>query len=84
MLIYTYAQRVPLRGYGLTSHTLKRMKHAELSMENIALQPHILIIEDEPGPRDALKMILRPFFRLHTAESAEGALQILRAHPIES
>jgi putative nucleotidyltransferase with HDIG domain len=59
------------------------MKHAELSMENIALQPHILIIEDEPGPRDALKMILRPFFRLHTAESAEGALQILRAHPIE-
>lgn len=38
----------------------------------------ILIIEDEAGPRDALKMILRPFFNLYTADNAHTAMRLLR------
>lgn len=40
-------------------------------------------MEDEPGPRNALKVILRPFFHLLTAESAHAALQLLNEQHID-
>ncbi len=43
----------------------------------------ILIVEDEPGPRDALRMILRPFFTLHTADNALTAMRVLRDQPVD-
>jgi len=43
----------------------------------------ILVIEDEPGPRDALKVILRPFYNVHIAAQGETALQILNDQPID-
>lgn len=46
-------------------------------------KPTILIVDDEPGPRNALKMILRPFFHLHTAESAQAALRLLNERHID-
>lgn len=46
-------------------------------------QPTVLVIDDEAGPRDALKVILRPFFNIHTAENAKSALDILRNEPID-
>jgi putative two-component system response regulator len=47
------------------------------------LQPTILIVEDEVGPREALKMILRPFFNLYSVDSADVALQVLKEQPID-
>lgn len=44
----------------------------------------VLIVEDERGPRVALATILRPFFKVHTAESAEAAADILRSHHIDA
>lgn len=46
-------------------------------------KPTILIVDDEPGPRNALKMILRPFFHLHTAGSAQAAAHLLKEHHID-
>lgn len=46
-------------------------------------KPSVLIVEDEAGPREALKMILRPFFNLHAVESAAAAQQVLKEHKID-
>jgi len=42
----------------------------------------ILIVDDEPDVLFSLKGLLRHDFELHTAESGEEALEILRQHPI--
>ena len=46
-------------------------------------QANILIVEDEQGPREALKLILSPYFNLYTVDRAEVAEQILETHPID-
>lgn len=46
-------------------------------------KPTVLVIDDEAGPRDALKVILRPFFNVQSAENACAALDILSQHPVD-
>jgi putative nucleotidyltransferase with HDIG domain len=46
-------------------------------------RPTILIVEDEPGPRDALRIILRPFYSLLAVETAEAALRLMREQPVD-
>lgn len=46
-------------------------------------RPSILIVEDEPGPREALKVILRPFYRLYAVDRAEAALELLEDHQVD-
>ncbi|MCX5723550.1 MAG: response regulator [Nitrospirae bacterium] len=41
------------------------------------------MIDDQRGPRDALKAILRPFFTIQTADSASAALDILNSQQID-
>lgn len=43
----------------------------------------ILIVDDEIGPRESLKMILKPFYKIETAENALKALEILREKEID-
>ncbi len=54
-----------------------------LSQESAKKKPTLLVIDDEAGPRDALRVILRPFFNVETAESASAAIDVLRSHPID-
>ncbi len=49
----------------------------------MASQGNILIIEDEPGPSLALKMILKPYYQVYSAERGEAALEILKTTPID-
>lgn len=49
----------------------------------MASQGNILIIEDEPGPALALKMILKPYYQVYSAERGEAALEILKTTPID-
>ena len=53
------------------------------SPEMLAHKPTVLIVEDEAGPRDALKVILRPFFHIQSAESARAAVEVLNSHCID-
>src|SRR2546425_2046679 len=41
----------------------------------------ILIVEDEPGPQEALTLVLRPFFDIYRAEGADAALQTIKDIP---
>lgn len=47
------------------------------------IKPTILVVDDEFGPRDALKVILRPFFNIRVAENAQSALHILNNEAID-
>lgn len=53
------------------------------SSDNSLGKPSVLIVDDETGPRDALKVILRPFFTIHAAGSAQAALQVLSQQHID-
>ncbi len=49
----------------------------------MAAQGNVLIVEDEAGPALALKMILKPYYDVYTAERGEAALAILKSTPID-
>lgn len=46
-------------------------------------RPVILIVEDEEGPRNALKIILRPFYELAITGNRHEAMQALLTQPID-
>ncbi len=48
-----------------------------------AAQPTVLVIDDEAGPRDALKIILRTFCNVRSAENARTALEVLDQEPVD-
>jgi len=51
--------------------------------DKLTQKPTVLVIDDEAGPRDALKVILRPFFNIQSAESAQAAIDVLKHQPID-
>ena len=54
------------------------------ALRNMPTQkPTVLVIDDEAGPRDALKVILRPFFNIQSAESAQAAINVLNHQQID-
>ncbi|RJP60680.1 MAG: hybrid sensor histidine kinase/response regulator [Deltaproteobacteria bacterium] len=42
----------------------------------------VLIVDDELGPRESLRMILKPIFNVHTAENGEKALEFIKQKPV--
>jgi len=51
--------------------------------EPLKPKPTLLVIDDEAGPRDALRVILRPFFNIQAAESASAAIAVLNSQPVD-
>src|SRR5262245_36694688 len=45
--------------------------------------PRILVVDDEPGPREALLAILHPKYRVMMAENGPDALQLLSTSPAD-
>ena len=43
----------------------------------------ILVVDDERGPRESLRMILAPTFKVPTASSSVDALALLRSEPVD-
>ena len=41
-------------------------------------QPEILVIDDEIGPRESLRMLLKPDYQVHTADCVETGLKFLK------
>ena len=39
--------------------------------------PRVLVVDDEEGPREAIRMILKPLYDVHTAANGEEALAVL-------
>ena len=44
---------------------------------------NILIVDDELGPRESLRMILKPEYNVYTAEDGYKALNIIKQQPID-
>jgi len=42
----------------------------------------VLIVDDELGPRESLRMILKPISNVYTAENGEKALEFIRQEPV--
>src|SRR5947209_5925467 len=40
--------------------------------------PKVLVIDDEMGPRESLRMLLKPNYQVHTADSVEAGIRLLR------
>ncbi len=43
----------------------------------------ILIVDDEIGPRESLRMILKPHYNIYTAENGDKAIELLRQFEID-
>jgi signal transduction histidine kinase len=48
-----------------------------------AIKPHILVVDDEMGPRESLKMILNPYYNVHVAERGGQAVELLGKFPLD-
>jgi len=46
-------------------------------------QANILVVDDERGPRESLRMILQPSYRVCTARNGNEALEILRTSAVD-
>src|SRR5437868_9715140 len=40
--------------------------------------PHVLVIDDEMGPRESLRMLLKPNYQVHTADCVEAGINLLK------
>jgi len=49
----------------------------------MARQGSVLVVDDELGPRESLRMILRPLFEVKTASNGQEALQCLQQEKID-
>jgi response regulator RpfG family c-di-GMP phosphodiesterase len=47
-------------------------------MEMKANAPNVLIVDDEIGPRESLRMILKPNYNIYTAENGHKALEMIQ------
>ncbi len=54
-----------------------------ISQDGSQTKPTVLVVDDEAGPRDALKVILRPFFNIRSADNAQAALDVLSHESID-
>ncbi len=45
--------------------------------------PLILVVDDEVGPRESLRMILKPLYEVHTASGGQEALDLMRSKDID-
>ncbi len=43
---------------------------------------NILVVDDELGPRESLRMILKPFSNVHTVENGQLALDFIKQKPV--
>lgn len=46
-------------------------------------EANILVVDDEVGPRESLRMILKPYYNVHMAETGEQAIRLLDRVPID-
>lgn len=46
-------------------------------------RPSILVVDDELGPRESLRIILKPSYEVSTADNGQAALDFLERHPVD-
>lgn len=51
---------------------------SSLSTDQEEFKEAILVVDDEVGPRESLRMILKPLYEVHTASGGQEALALIR------
>ena len=51
--------------------------------QKMARKETILIVDDEAGPRESLRMILKPLYEIYTASDGQEALQLIQSKDID-
>jgi signal transduction histidine kinase len=46
-------------------------------------KPNILVVDDDLGPRESMRMILKPNYEVHTAENGDQALALIQERPFD-
>jgi DNA-binding NtrC family response regulator len=54
-----------------------------LSIDKKASKGTILVVDDEVGPRESLRMILKPLYEVYTASGGEEALRFIQNKDID-
>ncbi|MEK6680238.1 MAG: HD domain-containing phosphohydrolase [Nitrospirota bacterium] len=44
---------------------------------------NILVVDDEFGPRESLRMILKPLYNIYTADNGQKALEVIKSSPVD-
>ncbi len=50
----------------------------------MAIRLHVLVVDDDPGVREALEATLAPEYIVHTAATGDEACAILLRHPVSA
>ena len=48
-----------------------------------ASKPNVLVVDDEMGPRESLKMILNPYYNVLVADRGAQAIEMLKGHQVD-
>jgi putative two-component system response regulator len=56
---------------------------SQITNDSIRARGRVLIVDDERGPRESLRMILQPLYDVETASDGHEALDRLRAEPAD-
>jgi putative nucleotidyltransferase with HDIG domain len=56
---------------------------SQITNDTIRSRGRVLVVDDERGPRESLRMILQPLYDVETAEDGHRALELMRAHPFD-
>ena len=54
-----------------------------LAIDKKASKGTLLVVDDEVGPRESLRMILKPLYEVHTASGGEEALRFIENKDID-
>lgn len=63
-----------LKRYGLHSNSTLDLVGKDMESKNSL--PNVLIVDDEIGPRESLRMILKPNYNIFTVENGNAAIQM--------
>jgi len=56
---------------------------SQITNDSIRARGRVLVVDDERGPRESLRMILQPLYDVETASDGHQALELLRARPVD-
>jgi putative two-component system response regulator len=56
---------------------------SQITNDNIRSRGSVLVIDDERGPRESLRMILQPLYQVQTASDGHSALELLRTTTVD-